>query len=151
QVVQAQHFGLDVVAGRGLQAGQLNDVAQLPDVTGEVITGQRMQGVAADTQRTTAFAFGIQANEVSAQGLKVFGALSQGDDPQRELAKTVEQIPAKTAFFDAFLQGLMGCRYQSEIRVMFVPGTQGAELAAFQYPQQFRLQGHGHVADFIQE
>ena len=86
-----------------------------------------------------------------AQGFQVFGALPQGDDPQWELAEAVKQVPAKAAVFDAFLEGLMGCRYQPEVGVLFIPGTQGAELAAFQHPQQFRLQGHGHVADFIQE
>jgi len=107
--------------------------------------------VAADTQWATAFAFGVQANEVTAQGFQIFRAFAQRNHPQWELAEAIEQVTPKAAVFDAFLQGLMGSRHQPEVGVLFIPGAQGAELAAFQYPQQFGLQGHGHVTDFIQE
>lgn len=45
----------------------------------------------------------------------------------------------------------MGGRDQSKIRVLFLLSSEWAEASAFQHPQQFGLQSHGHVADLIQE
>ena len=45
----------------------------------------------------------------------------------------------------------MGCRHQTKIRMLLFPGTQWPELSAFQHPQQFGLQCHGHIANLIQK
>ena len=107
--------------------------------------------MAADTQWAGALAGRVLTDEMPAQGLQIFRALPQWLDPQRELAEPVEQVAAEPALFDAVTQWLMGGRDQSKIRVLFLLSSKWAEASAFQHPQQFGLQSHGHVADLIQE
>ncbi len=88
---------------------------------------------------------------MTAKSFEVVGPLPQGRHPQRKLAQAVKQVPPEAAVFDTCLQRLVGGRYQPKIRMLFLAGPQRAELTTFQHPEQFRLQCHGHVTDFIQE
>ena len=86
-----------------------------------------------------------------AQGGQVVEALAQGRHLDRQDVEAVIQVGAKLAAFDRRFKVGGGRGDHSHVTLDHFIGAHRLEFLLLQHPQQFALQGQGHVADLIEK
>ena len=82
---------------------------------------------------------------------KVFTALAERWNPNREDLQTVEQILAKASGDGLVLEILVGRREHAHVGADRLVTAQALEFLLLQQPQQLGLRAQRHVADFVEE
>src|SRR6267154_2579270 len=90
-------------------------------------------------------------HEIADQQRDVFFALPQGRYPDRENIQPVEQVTAKLAVRNHFLQVAVRCGDQTHIHFARMRASQAFKFALLQSAQQFRLNFNWDVPYFVQE
>src|SRR5882724_4469707 len=81
----------------------------------------------------------------------ILQSLVQGGNFNLDGIDTVKQVLPEPVLFYHIVQGHIGGTDQPDIDLRFLVCTNAAYSSILKYSQQFGLQGHGQVADLIEE
>src|SRR5215470_16503614 len=82
---------------------------------------------------------------------KIFGALTQGWKREGKNINTVKQVAAKRVLLDQLFEIAVRGDYDSHIHLDRFITAHAFDFSFFEHTEQFRLHGHGHIANFVKE
>jgi len=135
----------------GQSHGALDGILQFADVAGPVVVLQHFISVLGDPQPGETAFLGQSLQEESCQQTDVLGAFTEGGNVNPHDVEPVKQIFAKFPLLHFLFQIAMRGGNDADIRPEGLVATHPGIFALLQDAENLALQGHGHVADFIQE
>src|ERR1700677_3164565 len=137
--------------GTGIEnEDSLNDVAELTDVAGPVILCQGVQSLFADFDARTAVLTAKFEQELARQKRNILFAIPERRHKKRDDVKAIEEIFAKVAFGDLFLEILVGGSDDADIHAQGLGSAHWSEHLIVESAEDFGLRLEAHVADFVQ-
>ncbi|MNZ97712.1 hypothetical protein D3C78_1169650 [compost metagenome] len=142
QMLQAQYGFTGLAHGqRGTQYH-----LQLADVARPMVTAEQVAQLVLERHRRS-----VEPGQQTRHQLTEVVALAQGRQYDADAVDPVEQVFAKLFVLHQALEVAVRGADQRDVDVLFFARPQGRDLAVLQHSQQARLQGQGHVADFIEK
>src|SRR5438128_716148 len=90
-------------------------------------------------------------DEMLSEQRKIFFAIAQGRQMNREYRQTIVEIFAQPPFLNGISRFLVRCGDDAHVELKFLLSAQPTDLPVFQNTQQFRLKLRGHLSDFVEE
>ncbi len=136
---------------RRQDGGPLDDVLQLSNVAGPVVSQQGVHHLGGDIAYHLAVPGSRLLDEIPDQCRNVPAAFAEGRQFDGHHTESVEEVSAEASLFDGALQNFPGSCKDPHVDRPCLRGAQPFELPLLKYPQKFRLDLEWQIADLIEE
>src|ERR1700745_3384972 len=131
--------------------GALHHVFQFSDIARIKIILKHKNGLIAETYCRESVLMAINSQEMFRQGDDIRASLAQRRNGNADHVQAIKQIFAEDAFTYGSLEIAIGGGENAKVAANCFGAAHALKGALLQDTQQFRLQGWGEFADFIQE
>ncbi len=128
-----------------------NRIFEFPDVAWPIIIHQTSHGSVGDALHVSAIGLIVSVYNVLCNWKDVLLPVSKGWNDNRNNVQAIIQVFPETPFCDGLLKVDVGCRNQSYVDENWIGPSDSNYLLLLKGPQQFRLRGGAHLADFVKE
>ena len=150
--VEGEVVGIGALADGG-DDEVLDDVEELADVAGPVVTGQSHHGGVGDGRygRAGEDLVDCVGQSVCDDAWDVFAALAEWWEVDFCAADAEVEILAEAALLDEVGEVFVGCADDADVGLACVVAADADDFSGFEYAEEFGLHFQGHVADFVEE
>ena len=127
------------------------DVFEFANISGPVVPGENIHGVARDARWRAAIFLRSFSDEMRDEEGDVFLALTQRRNLNGDDFEAIEEVVAKGSLVDHFFQGAIRRGDEPDIDRERARVAEPFKLLVFEYAEEFGLQGEGQFADFVKE
>ena len=135
-------------AGGGEVGGELQHVAQLPDIAGPVVGLEAAHRVPGEGEAAVELAGEVVQDGVGQSG-DIAGALPQGRDVDGKGAQPVVEILAEPALGHIVREVRVAGGNDPHIRVQLLDPAHRADLSLLKRPKELGLEGQVHLGDLV--
>jgi|GEM_PF-3705325 len=128
-----------------------DDIFQFADITGPQVCLQCIEGGRFDLANLLAGFLCGAAEEVEHEFCKIFVAIAECRERERDNVESVEQVFAEIAFGDQLFQIAIGGSHDTDINIDAAVAADRFKPSLLQDSQQLHLSFGGDVTDFVEE